>query len=478
MTTKYRLYYFPRTSTHICKPRRPNAQIQACKRVCFLPTLGLTLLILVLLTDKAWGQNQTPKIPTATFPSYQQIWTPNQNNNLTPYQPQTGYSNPTTLNQYEKDRQEYVNRQQQLESIYRELERPNNMNVKYDLPPCSEVQGAASYQSAFQELTSMANGQKPFNLKEANFLVENAFYDNQGNYENFDKVVKQIGQFLKWKMEELNYNPNSNLAKNLILYQFFADTLEIKSKKLRHLPFQYDFQDYMGHENWNKMFVEKALASNSGQCHSLPLLYLIIADEIGAKARLSYSPSHTYIKFQADNGKWYNVELTNGMLTTDAFVLQSGYIKAEALQNKIYMQPLTEKQLISHNMFDLAKGYAKKFCYDSFVEQVINKALELDPNNINANMLKSDYLTIRFQYIERQLGINEQNFRQILPQYPIAKDIFISRNKQYAFIDNLGYEDMPPAEYEKWLNSLKSVQKKQESKEMLLNINQSLNIKK
>jgi hypothetical protein len=142
------------------------------------------------------------------------------------------------------------------------------------------------------------------------------------------------------------------------------------------------------------------------------------------------------------------------------------------------MQPLTERQLISHNMFDLAKGYAKKFCYDSFVEQVINKALELDPNNINANMLKSDYLTIRFQYVERQLGINEQNFRQILPQYPIAKDIFISRNKQYAFIDNLGYEDMPPAEYEKWLNSLKDAQKKQESKEMLLNINQSLNIRK
>jgi hypothetical protein len=140
MTKKYRLYNFPRTSTHICKPHKPNARTQACKRVCFLPTLGLTLLTLVLLTDIARGQNQTPKIPTATFPNYQQIWTPNQNNNLTPYPPQTGYTNPTGLNQYEKDRQEFVNRQQQLELIYRELERPNNINVKYDLPPCSEVQ--------------------------------------------------------------------------------------------------------------------------------------------------------------------------------------------------------------------------------------------------------------------------------------------------------------------------------------------------
>lgn len=128
MTTKYRLHYIQRTSTHICKPHKPTAQSQACKRVCFLPTLGLTILTLVLLTNNALGQNQTPKIPTATFPNYQQIWTPNQNNNLTPYQPQTGYSNQTTLNQYEKDRQEYVNRQQQLELIYRELERPNCTN--------------------------------------------------------------------------------------------------------------------------------------------------------------------------------------------------------------------------------------------------------------------------------------------------------------------------------------------------------------
>lgn len=478
MTTKYRLYFPQRTSTHICKPHKSPTQTQACKRVCFLPTLGLVILTIFSLTNKALGQNPTPKIPTATFPNYQQIWTPNQNNNLTPYSPQTNYPSATGVNQYERDRQELANRQQQLESIYRELERPNKINVKYDLPSCSGVQGASSYRDAFSELSRMANGEKPFDIKQANFLIENAFYDNQGKFENFDLVMKQIGQFLKWKMEELNYNANSNLAKNLILYQFFADTLEIKSKKLKHLPFKYDFEDYMGHENWSKMFVEKALASNSGQCHSLPLLYLIIANEIGAKAQLSYSPSHTYIKFQDDNGKWHNVELTNGMLTTDAFVLQSGYIKAEALQNKIYMQPLTERQLLSHSMFGLAKGYSKKFCYDSFVEEVINKALELDPNNINAHMLKSDYLTLRFRYIETQLDINEQNYRQILPQYPIAKDIFIARGKQYALIDNLGYEDMPAASYEKWLNSLNDAKKKQESNQLFMNLNQTLELKK
>jgi len=225
------------------------------------------------------------------------------------------------------------------------------------------------------------------------------------------------------------------------------------------------------------MFVEKVLRTNSGQCHSLPLLYLILAKEIGAKAQLAYSPSHSYIKFHDDNGKWHNVELTNGMLTTDAFVLQSGYIKAEALQNKIFMQPLSDKQMLSHFLFGLAKGYAVKYCYDSFVETVINKALELDPNNINAHMVKADYLTLKFRYIETQLGINEQNYRQILSQYPVAREIFISRNKQYGKIDNLGYENMPADAYEKWLGALNEAKQKQESQQLFLNLNKSIEIR-
>ena len=429
-------------------------------------------ILTMLFSMDSFSQIQPPQTPT--FPQTPQPWTPS-NNPTTP-----NNSRPSGANQYEKDQQERLNKQKQLDEIYKEISEPsktNYDNTKYTLPSCATVKGADAYHSAFSKISGMASGQTKFNIKEANFIVENAFYENTGNIQEFDKLVKQIGQFLNWKMDELGYNKNSNLAKNLILFRFFTDTLEIKSKNLKHLPVNYDFDDYMGHEDWTKMFVKKLLESNSGQCHSLPLLYLILADEIGAKAQLSYSPNHTYIKFQDDNGKWHNIELTNGMLTTDAFVLQSGYIKAEALQNKIYMQPLKEKQLISHVLFDLAKGYAIKYCYDEFVEKVINKALELDPNNINAHMVLSDYRTIHFRYIENQLGINEQNYRQKLNQYPKAKEIFLARNNQYDKVDNLGYENMPAAAYEKWLNSLNDAKQQQQSKEMLQDLKKSIEIK-
>lgn len=435
--------------------------------------INLTILIIFFALN-IFGQIQQPKIPTIQVfePIVPSQSFPNQNNN-------PNYNKaPTGTELYEKDRQEQIRRQQQLYNIYRELDQSNKSNVSYSLPSCVSLKGADSYQFAFTELMKMTENLNEFSIAKANFIVENAYYENTGNYQNFEKTIKEIGQFLDLKMQEYGFDPNDNLAKNMLLFRFFTDTLEIKSKNQRHLPFKYDFDDYSGKEDWSKMFVLKALMTNSGQCHSLPLLYLIIAEEIGAEAQLAFSPGHTYIKFKDSNGKWYNVELTNSMLTTDAFILQSGYIKAEALQNRIYMQPVNKKQLISHALFDLAKGYVAKYCYDEFVGKVVEEAIKLDSTNIMAHTLKSDYLTVKFQYISQQLGINEQNYKQKLAQYPKAKEAFIARNKQYDKIDFLGYEDIPADAYENWLNSLNEAKQKQQSEQLFIDINKKIEIRK
>lgn len=419
-------------------------------------TLGLWLY-----GQTAAGQITAPKAPTFqnNFSNPTQPWTPHRNNDLKPTDiPKQKIATPVKSERPYKPVQ-----QSQLEDIYNEIRSPersfSESNVKYDLPSFASLKGTSAYRTAFSKLKEMENGLRPFSIKEANFLVENAHFENTGDYGNFTQTIEQIGQFLNWKMQELGYDENSNQSKNLILYQFFSDTLELRSKDMIHYPFQYDFEDYMGFEDWSNMFVEKALATNSGQCHSLPLLYLILAEEIGAKAHLAYSPNHTYIKFIDDAGKWHNVELTNGMLTTDVFILQSGYIKAEALQNKIYMNPLNEKQLLSHVLFDLAKGYAVKYGYDEFVKEVTDKALELYPNNINAQMVMSDFKTLRFQYVQKQLNVSPQN----IDKYPKAKELLDEMYEQYENLDELGFENMPLEDYEKWLNSLQKSQMKQES---------------
>ncbi|WP_157485933.1 hypothetical protein [Flavobacterium soli] len=366
--------------------------------------------------------------------------------------------NTSLMNEVERD----IHRQMQ---IMREVAKDvqaleSKREVIYSLPSRA-VAGAEFYHSAFNKIIL----DTVFSIKENNFLVENAFFGNKMDKAEFDKVIKQSADFLIAKMKELNYSLTDNSAKNFMLFQFFSETLQLKSSKQEHLPFKYDFEDYMGFESHSKLFVSKLMETGSGQCHSLPMLYLILAEEIGAEAYLALSPNHSYIRFPDQKGKWYNVELTNGMFSTESYILQSGYIKSEALQNKIYMQNLSRKELLAQHLTDLAGGYIFKFGYDEFVQAVIDKALALYPNSITANMLKANIASARFEYVMKQLGINpkDPNDLQNIRHFPKAIELLDSVNQQFDLVDNLGYEHMPEYAYQKWLQAMAGEKQKQDN---------------
>jgi len=341
----------------------------------------------------------------------------------------------------------------------------------YKLPYRGSRSGAKFYREAFEKLSASADNK--MSVKESVFIVENAYYEGKKDYSEFEKTIKQTGDFLREKINELGYDKNSNLAKNFLLFQFFADTLKLQSKNLEHLPLTYDFDDYMGQDNWSKMFVHKLLETGKGQCNSLPRLYLVLAEEIGAKASLALSPNHSYIKFTDNGKKWYNVELTSGMLTTDAFILQSGYIKAEALQNKIYMQPMNNQEFLSGQLSELALGYIHKYGYDEFVDKIISKALEIAPTSIKANLIKSNFLNVKFQHLVNELGITEDNFNDI-KNYPHAIRLYRETTTQYNKVDGMGYAEMPADIYQRWLNSLKKEKQRQENESIRIKVVQSI----
>lgn len=363
------------------------------------------------------------------------------------------------VEQQERKRQETLNR---INKEIKEYYGKSGVS-KYDLPNKSNSTSTKYYYDVFVKMQKLDT--LNFSTKEVNFDIENAYLDNKLSKEEFNKTIKQTATFLIAKMKELGYDLNSNSAKNFMLFKYFTETLQVKGFKTKHFPIKYDFEDYRGKNNWSKMFVTKLLKSGSGQCHSMPLLYLTLAEEINAEAFLALSPEHSYIKFQDEKSKkWFNIELTNGMFSTPSFILGSGYIKAEALQNKLYMQSLSKRELLSQLYSDLANGYIHKFGYDGFVEKVIYKALELNPKSIFAQMLKSDYDTQHFLYACSKEGINPNNkedFQRIM-NYPELKALLMKTNKQYKTIDDLGFEPMPEDAYQKWLGSMKQEKNKQE----------------
>lgn len=401
-----------------------------------------------------------PTLPTLISPSMQNFIIPTSNSTSSgnTYQQQQIKSIMNEVDQYEKLRQETLN------SVKSDIEkfRPSI----YDLPSQSKIPGTEHYREVFDKMLHIDVDN--YSVKDVNFDIENAYFENKIDKVEFDKVIKQTAEFILAKMKEKNFDTNSNTAKNFMLFEFFTQPMQVKGFKEKHFPIKYDFEDYWGRENWAKMFVTKLLKTNSGQCHSMPLLYLILAEAIDAEPYLALSPNHSYIKFEDEKGKWYNLELTNGMFTVSSFILNNGFITAEAIQNKLYMQNLSKKEMLSQFYTDLASGYLHKFGYDDFVEKVANKALELNPNSINANMVKSNYNEARLKYVVRKLGINTQTQegREKILNYPEAVEILREMHAQYSIIDDSGFQQMPADAYEKWLGSLKEAEKKEESEKL------------
>jgi len=342
----------------------------------------------------------------------------------------------------------------------------SNGNVNYNFPSKENIKGTKHYRKAFKELSAM--NKNNFSIKDATFIIENAYYEETANKEEFNSIVKQTGDFLLEKMVDFGYDKKSNIAKNYILFQFFSDTLQIKGKDLIHFPVKYDFDDFMGRKDWSKMFVTKLLKSNSGQCNSMPRLYLILAEQIGAEAFLAKSPHHSYIKFRDKDNNWYNIELTNNMFTANSTIIQSGFIKSEALQNEIYLKSLEKNELFAHLLTDFIQGYTYKFGYDEFVKQMLDKTLEIHPKSLGANLLLSNYLTQKFEYVMKQRNINPRNKQELqqIRNFPNEIAMLNSVKKQYRKIDNFGFEYMSDDDYIKWLLSLKKEKQQQDSKQI------------
>ena len=432
------------------------------------------LQVLFLLLLGLYGFGQIPNFPTPVRPDANNIQNYSNQNYSNPVRtnapsvPQSFY----TGNSSKVDQQNMRMVQEDFKKVAQEQQpkaqqqEQNRLKVIedsfYNLPSLSGEAGTQAYYDAYNQLTSLNTDN--YSLSEANFIVENAFYDNKHNYNQFKSGIQKTARQLLQKMRERKQDTESNTDKNLMIFEYFSKDMKLGG--VPHKAFKYDFEDYMGQKDHSKMFVSKLLKTGSGQCHSMPLLYLMLAEEINTEAYLAYAPNHTYIKFMDEEGEWQNAELTNGIFTANSLILESGYIKSEALQNDIYMKSLSKKELLAQIYADLANGYAHKYGMDEFVGKTLDKALEYSPKNIYANQLKSMYQQARLTYVAGLLGVadleNPEDLKKIR-FYPRAVALLQETKAQFDNIDNLGFVMMPEGAYQQWLGNMKEESNKQKS---------------
>jgi hypothetical protein len=315
------------------------------------------------------------------------------------------------------------------------------------------------YENAYQELVQLlAYSQHDF--QKATFIVENAYFDQGINQESFNQEIDQLVSLchIVASQTQFNYQARDSIQMKLshALFRVMTDIIYLRltdTSNLYHAPYQYDFEDIYGDKDWKQTFVSKLLKTRQGNCHALVYLYKILANELGVKSHLALAPYHIYIKQQSQKIGWYNTELTSKTFPTDGWIKTSRYIHIDAIRNGIYMSALSEQESIALCVFDLAKGFERKFGgkHKEFIIKCCDLSLKYFPKNINAMLLKAEILKQQYETEMVKRHLTNIDELQSDEQY---KAIWEEMRLLYLKMHQLGYRQIPKEVYEQWLKEI------------------------
>jgi hypothetical protein len=325
------------------------------------------------------------------------------------------------------------------------------------------------YERAYTMLDRMLQ-HNVYDIEAAVYYVENAYYGDSLSFQAFHGNIEFLASLGKAysKNNRLLYplSDSGSVSKHACIFKILTDSIPIAlgDTVVYHPPFTYNFDDFDGRKDWSNMFVSTLLSSHKGNCHSLPFLYKIIAQQMEAEGYLALAPNHIYVKLYNEQNGWYNVELTSAEFPLDAWLMASGYIHLSAVQNAIYMDTVSDQKCIAMCLLDLAQGYQRKTGVQDgeFILRCCSTALKHFPNYINALLLQSEVYRALFN--QKLKNNNYKNPQELINADSEAKNLFMEIEATARKIHGLGYRKMPEKMYLEWLATLRTQKDKYTNK--------------
>jgi regulator of sirC expression with transglutaminase-like and TPR domain len=129
-----------------------------------------------------------------------------------------------------------------------------------------------------------------------------------------------------------------------------------------------------------------------GNCVAMPVLHYLVASKLGLDVYLTHVPTHILFKFKNKDGEFSNIETTDfGRVNPDSFYIKHMAITDKAMQNKLYLQPLNKREVLSILVTKLTVFYAKNKEYEKALA-MSDLALKHFPNLVTAMVQKADVI--------------------------------------------------------------------------------------
>jgi regulator of sirC expression with transglutaminase-like and TPR domain len=112
--------------------------------------------------------------------------------------------------------------------------------------------------------------------------------------------------------------------------------------------FAYDHADPLGHDIRNKLLATY-LRTRLGNCVSMPILFLLLADKLGVNVSLARAPHHLLVRWRQASGHELNLECTSGGLPArDVYYRESlPPITDAAIANGVYLRSLSRRENVA-----------------------------------------------------------------------------------------------------------------------------------
>lgn len=155
-----------------------------------------------------------------------------------------------------------------------------------------------------------------------------------------------------------------------------------------HRPFGYDHSDPLGERVENQL-LHNYLATRRGQCVSMPILFLVLAEKLGIDVRLATAPHHIFVRYTDPNGRIFSIEATSGgHPARDEWYRSNFAISDRAIESGIYMRTLSRRESITLMATTVLQHLMAEARYEDTVA-VSSVLLEHNPRDVHVLLWKA-----------------------------------------------------------------------------------------
>lgn len=202
--------------------------------------------------------------------------------------------------------------------------------------------------------------------------------------------------------------------------------------------FAYDSEDPLG-RNLRSRLLSNYVSTRKGNCVSMPVLFLIVADRVGLNVHLAAAPLHWFVRYTDAAGADHNLEATSGghEARTDWYRINLP-MSDRAIQSGAYMRTLSKRETVAAMAATVIDYLIGERRYQEAME-VADAVLAVNPRDTYALVKKGTAIAglIKTEYGETYAGLDA------VPVSLRARYRMMAAANQKAFRDAeaLGWED-------------------------------------